>query len=65
MVKLKKLLCLWCEEVFESKFGAYCSFCRRFPTNTANPNLPEPLNKKVKRLFLYRHAVFLKVFSMD
>lgn len=42
----KKFLCRWCAKTFESEYGAFCTHCQRFQTNTANPNLPEPLNEK-------------------
>ncbi len=34
--KAKKFRCRWCDEVFESEFGAYCTHCFRF-MDTANP----------------------------
>jgi len=42
--KKKRFTCRWCKEVFESEFGAFCSHCCRFQTNTMHPDPPEPLN---------------------
>ncbi len=42
---LKRFRCRWCDEVFESEFGLFCTHCGRFQTNTANPKPPEPLKE--------------------